>query len=48
MTGPHQLDGISDLTCEDGTLHDAMDGRWSTCNQVPTRERPLVSGPMIG
>jgi hypothetical protein len=30
MTGPYHLDGLPDLTSENGTLRDGMDGRGST------------------
>jgi hypothetical protein len=30
MTGPYYLDGLPDLTSENGTLRDGMDGRGST------------------
>jgi hypothetical protein len=32
MTGPYHLDGLPELTSEDGTLRAGVDGRGSTSN----------------
>jgi hypothetical protein len=35
LTGPEQLDGVPDLSSEDRTERDVMDGRVSTSNPAP-------------
>lgn len=47
-SGTHWLDDAPRLSCKDSTRQYAVDDPLLSCNQVPTRERPLVSGPMIG